>query len=338
MEAKKTKFLDVLGRPNTQLIVPIFQRVYSWNKRQCEDLIDDVVAATQSESEHFLGTFLYSSEADSWRGYERLQIIDGQQRVTTVMLMLLALVRHLRENDSTLEGGISADDIANKFLFVGKKASVKLLLTSIDCDMLEYLVGLAPEPEDTSSRLKECLELFASMIGSNGIDLNAFWDGLNKLQVITIELSGEDSPQLVFESLNSRGKRLAIDDLVRNALLMQAEQGTVHIELYENLWEPMEDAVNEIDDIGMDSVIMCWLASQHDDVHVSSQDEIYSIFRDTLSADYDGSYEALLSNLKTYCFSFTNNEPLRNDAIKLMERWRAGKPKKIISELKMFGD
>lgn len=338
MEAKEIKFLDLLGKPNTQFIVPVFQRVYSWDTRQCEDLVDDIATAAASKSEHFLGPFLYSLAADSWGNCERLQIIDGQQRMTTVTLMLLAVARHLRETKSTLEDGTSATDLAKRFLFANDETSAKLLLTSIDRDMLEYLVGAAPEPEDTASRLKDCLELFESKIGDDGIDLNTFWDGLNKLQVISIELSGEDSPQLVFESLNSKGKRLAIDDLVRNALLMQTEQDATHTGLYKTLWAPMEDAISEIDNIGMDSVIMCWLASEHDDVHIKSEDEMYAVFRDTLSVDYDKSYEALLSDLKTYCFSFIHDEQLRTDAMKLMERWRAGKPKKIISELKMFGD
>lgn len=338
MQAQEIKFLDLLGRPNSQFIVPIFQRVYSWNKRQCEELANDVLAAATSGTDHFLGTFLYTQEADSWNGYERLQIVDGQQRMTTVTLMVLALVRYLRDHDSTLDDGINAHDLSNGFLYTDDETSAKLLLTSIDRDMLEYLIGLAPEPEDTASRLQDCLAYFESRITSRNIDPNLFWRGLKKLLVISIELSGEDSPQLVFESLNSKGKRLAIDDLVRNTLLMHTRQNTAHVGLYRDSWEPMENAVEEIDTVEMNSIILCWLADQHRDTHVSSEDEIYSLFRESLATRYNGSYEMLLTNLKTYCFSLLSNEHKRADAMKQMERWRAGKPKKIISELKLFGD
>lgn len=344
MEAKQIKFLDILGKEKSQFIVPVFQRVYSWSTTQCADLSHDMVDAAKQGKEHFLGTFLYSPETDSWGGIERLQIIDGQQRITTITLMLLALAQHLQEKKLILDDGTDADSIFRDYLFTDKKQEAKLLLTSVDREMLEYLTGATLEPEDTASRLKECLEFFLAELNSASIDLNMYWKGLNSLSIISIELSGEDEPQLVFESLNSKGKRLAIDDLVRNALLMHVEQSESnpesagHYALYRNVWESMEDVVSEFEKFGLDDVIMCWLADKNRDACVKSEDEIFTIFRKTLAESYGGSYEALLSNLGSYCFLIVKDKQKRIEAMKFAELWRAGKPRKIISEMKLFGD
>ena len=112
MKIEQKKFLDVLGTPDMRFTIPVFQRVYSWTARQCEDLWDDVMRAGESGEEHFMGMLLYSHETDSWHSAEQLSVIDGQQRMTTLPLLLTALRGYLMQPLGAQKGQeLGLDDV-----------------------------------------------------------------------------------------------------------------------------------------------------------------------------------------------------------------------------------
>ena len=342
MKAQEESFLDILGRPDTQFIVPIFQRVYSWKPKECEELFEDILKAGSTGGSHFIGTFLYSPCAHFDDAIKTFQIIDGQQRATTFTLMLLAYTQWLRGTDE--RGRQKADMIVNTYLTCKDSADganavePKLLLTSIDSDMLSYLLGLEDKPADISARLQENLDTFKKLIGGSGFDGDAFWRGCELLHVISIELEGNDSPQEVFESLNSKGKRLAVEDLIRNSILSGDMADEDMRMLYEDRWLPLEEMVEKAPGVEMEDILCSWIASNHKDVYLDSKSEVYPLFKSDVKHRFKGDYRKMIANLKPYATMFVNDEQWRRDRLYELDRWLQGKPRNLISERKIFGD
>ena len=102
MQTSNALLLDIVGASRTRFVIPPYQRAYSWKRRQCEELWLDIFRAARSASQHFVGTLLYAPERNDENGNARFSIVDGQQRTTTVSLILVALVRHLKNTGITL--------------------------------------------------------------------------------------------------------------------------------------------------------------------------------------------------------------------------------------------
>jgi uncharacterized protein with ParB-like and HNH nuclease domain/predicted transport protein len=170
-----------------------------------------------------------------------LLVIDGQQRLTTVSLLLEALARHLGETEPV--DGFSAKKIRSYYLLNPLEAGereFKLLLTQTDRDTLVALVQQKPLPAEHSVRIKRNFEFFDERVMGLGSDLGVLCSGLNKLVIVDLALSREqDNPQLIFESMNSTGRELSQADLIRNFVLMDLEP-THQTALYTDHWRPME--------------------------------------------------------------------------------------------------
>lgn len=150
MLTEQRMFLDVLGSRNTQYTIPVFQRVYSWSKDQCDELWGDILRAGRTSNTHFMGTLLYSVDSDDSGGVTRLSVIDGQQRTATLTLLLAAFERHLRKT-GTVIGHIDADFVRDNLLFVGDEH--KLVLSRTDRKTLFAILDDAPMPELVSERV-----------------------------------------------------------------------------------------------------------------------------------------------------------------------------------------
>lgn len=348
MKARNASFLDVLGRPNTQFVIPVFQRVYSWRKQDCLELLNDAMSAGSSNREHFVGTFLCAaanegegeSEGSELQGEHEgprfLQIIDGQQRATTLTLMLIALAKRLTSLGE--EGARQAAELEEGCLLCDAGRQPKILLSSIDAETLSHLLGLCDMPADEASRLRENLELFEAEMARPGFDARALLRGCKLLRVIEIELSAADAPQEVFESLNSKGKRLAVDDLVRNAVLASTQDPLEARRLYEESWLPVETQLEASPEANMDDLLCSWMASRHQDVYLDSKSEVYPLFKKDLEKRYGGSFKRLLNDLAVYAGRFASDAQWRRQQLLETDRWLQGKPRSLISERKMFGD
>ncbi len=249
MKATEAKLLDFLKK-SPQFIIPIYQRTYSWTESECQQLWDDILRTGQDDRihAHFVGSIVYIEKGlYQVSSQSPLLVIDGQQRLTTVTLVLEALARALPEGVEPVDG-FSAKKLRNYYLLnpleEGERA-YKLLLTQTDKQTLLALLDQKPSPEPCSLRLKENFEFFEKRLASLGDELAPLCKGLAKLMVVDIALSrDQDNPQLIFESMNSTGKELSQADLIRNFVLMGLEPDH-QTRLYEDHWRPMELAFGQ---------------------------------------------------------------------------------------------
>ena len=263
MEAHDTDFLELLDG-NKQFAVPIFQRRYSWEKKHCEKLWDDVLSLGQSSTSqfHFIGSIVYiDPKVNNASKVRELQVIDGQQRLTTLTLLLAALSRAVEGQNVDI--GITPEELSDYYLNVRRKDELryKQLLTQHDKDTLiqlldennkewfrivdqgekgtmVQLVGDEELPTNAAPRLVENYRLFEGKL--KRADLKAVYVGIQRLRIVDIVLDRpDDNPQLIFESLNSTGLELSQADLIRNYVLM-GQEPSFQNRLYETYWLPME--------------------------------------------------------------------------------------------------
>ena len=235
-EANLLRFLD----STKQFILPIFQRRYSWEKRHCEQLWDDVLRVGENEDipSHFLGSIV--SIGDGSPTVPKFLVIDGQQRLTTLALLLSTLGRAIEAKNVDIR--IDRSRLEGYYLFNDREEGelrYKQLLTPHDKDTLIQLLEDG-EASDNTSLLVKNYQFFEDKL--KHVDLEMMYKGIQKLMIVDIALdTRSDNPQLIFESLNSTGLSLSQADLIRNYVLMGQEPSTQN-RLYEIYWYPMEQS------------------------------------------------------------------------------------------------
>ncbi|GAA7201593.1 DUF262 and DUF1524 domain-containing protein [Helicobacter pylori] len=243
MDAKATTLLKFIeDNQKNQLVIPIYQRVYSWEKKQCQQLWDDIikVGGDDKMDGHFIGSILYVLDGNK-HSDNVLLIIDGQQRLTTITLLLTALRNHLSDEAKRKE-------IENYYLINSDKDDDKkfrLILSESDRSTLLYLIDKdRRKPSEPSLKIVENFKLFEEWV-SNTDKLETIFKGLEKLMIVEIALvKGKDDPQLIFESMNSKGIELTQTDLIRNYIIMETEiekqEG-----FYNKYWRAMEEGFKQ---------------------------------------------------------------------------------------------
>ena len=237
---------------NSRFIVPIYQRPYSWRNEHCKQLWDDIVAcATGKRDKHFFGSTVRVPDASG------MIVIDGQQRITTVSLLMLAIRAALVSGEKTAaRGGSTKDWVLNEFLlercYPPRMDALKLLLVHGDADAYASLMENPKTAPDCN--LRKNYEFFLGCVREAKFSINELLDGIEKLTVIDISIDPADNPQLVFESINSTGLDLTEGDKVRNFILMGLtnEQQAAY---YEKYWKKIETLVRrdseDTDSVGL---------------------------------------------------------------------------------------
>jgi uncharacterized protein with ParB-like and HNH nuclease domain/predicted transport protein len=246
MKATEVNFLKFLKQPN-QFVIPIYQRTYSWTLKQCQQLWQDILRAAEDEvSGHFIGSVVYI-EGGLYQvaSVPQLLVIDGQQRLTTLSLLLTAFAKVAEESGIQLE--TTRKKIESYFLFNNEEDGedrYKLLLTQGDRETFIRLIEDRELPSDPSKRILENYQYFENQLRKDA-DLSSIYRGISKLIIVNISLERDrDNPQLIFESLNSTGLDLSQADLIRNYVLMglaPKEQEKV----YKHYWYPMEQLFDQ---------------------------------------------------------------------------------------------
>ncbi len=279
-EANYLKFLE--GRK--QFIIPIYQRTYSWTLKQCQQLWHDITraAADETVSGHFIGSVVYI-ERGLYQStpVTQLLVIDGQQRLTTLSILLAALGKAIEASGDKLE--ISRKQIKNYYLFNNDEegeARYKLLLSQSDKETFIRLIEERELPTLPSGRIVENYKFFESQIRKQEIDLNRLYQGISKLIVVDIALDRDrDNPQLIFESLNSTGLDLSQADLIRNYVLMGLEPKE-QAEIYNDYWYPMEQSFEQASSNDLfDRFIRDYLTIKSKSGAIPNIRDVYSSFK-----------------------------------------------------------
>jgi len=245
MQAHNSTIEEFLSTPRTIFVVPVYQRNYDWLDNNCEQLFSDLVESVRKNREHFVGTICFKNTT----AHEK-SIIDGQQRLTSITLMLRALQEVTKDEDIKRE--ISDDYLMNKGHSIDSDyLKVKLHLNDRDDEIFRVILyndeNMAKNKLDSiqkDSRVFQNYKLFIKLITeylSKKGNEEDILEALNRFTIIELEIQNEN-PQEIFESLNSTGLDLTNVDLLRNYLLMQfphAEQ----TDLYKEYWSPIEDYV-----------------------------------------------------------------------------------------------
>ena len=248
MKASEAKFIEFL-RKSRQFVIPIYQRTYSWKERECRQLWDDILRTGSDDAiaAHFVGSIVYIEQGIfQVISPSPLLVIDGQQRLTSVMLILEALAR--RVGDGEPVDGFSARKLRDYYLLnplEDGERGFKLLLTQTDKQSLLALMQQQSQPAEPSLRITQNFAFFEERVQAVGADLTTLCKGLAKLMIVDIALSrDQDNPQLIFESMNSTGRALSQADLIRNFILMGLAPAQ-QTRLYETHWRPMEVAFGQ---------------------------------------------------------------------------------------------
>lgn len=302
MKATEAKLLDFLKK-SPQFLIPIYQRTYSWGERECSQLWDDVLRAGRNDniSAHFVGSIVYVEKGlYQISNQSPLLVIDGQQRLTTVTLLMEALARSLGDNEPL--DGFSAKKLRNYYLLnplEDGERRYKVVLSQTDKASLMALMDSQPEPKDVSIRVMENFELFTSKLKSASNEIVAVCKGLAKLIIVDISLNrDQDNPQLIFESLNSTGRELSQADLIRNFILMGLEP-QLQTRLYEQYWRPMEvDFGQEAYPTYFDGFMRHYLTVKTGDI--PNLNQVYEAFK-TYSRSTNGPViDDLVSDIRTF--------------------------------------
>ncbi|GAA9362079.1 DUF262 and DUF1524 domain-containing protein [Helicobacter pylori] len=297
MKADVTPLLKFIeDNQKNQLVIPIYQRVYSWEKEQCKQLWDDIVKTGGSDQieGHFIGSILYVLDGIT-HSNNILLIIDGQQRLTTITLLLTALRNHLSDE-------VKRKEIEDHYLINSDKDGDKkfrLILSESDKDTLLSLIDKdRRKPSEPSSKIVENFKLFEEWV-SNTNELETIFKGLEKLMIVEIALEkGKDDPQLIFESMNSKGMELTQTDLIRNYIIMETEiekrEG-----FYNKYWRAMEEGFKQ-NKKWFDRFVRHYLTIKTKIPNIS---KVYVALKDYQQKEGIG-IEDLLKDLQKYCGYF----------------------------------
>ncbi len=303
MKADATTLLKFFEQnQNNQFVIPIYQRLYSWEKEQCEQLWDDIIeiGGNDKMNGHFIGSILYVRDDNTHSS--PLLIIDGQQRLTTITLLFIALRNHLSDEVKILEK-FSREKIESYLINSDKDGDkkFKLILSEPDRDTLLSLIDEnRGKPSEPSLKIMENFKLFEKWIRKNTDKLETIFKGLEKLMIVWIALKKEkDDPQLIFESMNSKGIELTQTDLIRNYIIMETEiekqEG-----FYNQYWRAMEEDFKQNETL-FNQFVRHYLTIKTKEI--PNINKVYEALKDYRQKEGIG-IEALLQDLQKYCGYF----------------------------------
>jgi uncharacterized protein with ParB-like and HNH nuclease domain len=309
MESKVVTLHEILS-PTLQMIVPIFQREYSWQKDQIETLWDDIIKIYNSTVEndkttHFLGSIVRLETSPIATGTTKFYLIDGQQRIITLMI-LLACIGNVSKNDDNLVGEIeyllnSKNKEESEFKLVPSKSDEE--------DFRKIIQGIYKEKVDGLSSLKVPFNFFTNKLTEN---LEFFIDHrrlkeivINNLIIVSIDIDKDENPYLIFESLNAKGTPLTQADLIRNYIFMKIDDEGKQKELYKKYWYPME-TLKKIripsGSDGLDEFFRTYSCREGKFVKIK---RTYADLKDELKLDTEKSVEKELEELHQYSEYFS---------------------------------
>lgn len=325
--------LNKLLNTSRQFIVPIFQRNYSWQKSQYEQLWFDILRASKfkEKQNHFIGSIVYIDMGTPAGRPQQLLLIDGQQRLTTISILLCAIKDYVQKFNLETKL-INLAKIKNQFLYNSDEIDedrYKLLLNVQDKETYIKLIdNTIFTVNKLATNIIKCYEFFyeriEDFIKQHG-QIDEIYAGIFKLSLVSISLDKDsDNPQMIFESMNSTGKDLSQTDLLRNYLLMDLtpEKQT---RLYKTYWKPMEELFGEDiykNDLNkFDYFIRDFLTLKSDTGHICKINNVYENFK-RYYLDNNCEKFAVLKDLFTYAKYYACIDLLQENDDELKLYWQ----------------
>jgi uncharacterized protein with ParB-like and HNH nuclease domain len=247
MKANET-IIQPLIEGTKQFVIPLFQRTYSWSNQQWSQLWEDILDIRYSDEQksHFIGSVVSMSVESAPHEVQQYLVIDGQQRLTTITI-LLTVIRDLARTSGDTDLLGLAEEIHESLLvnkFKTGNSHFKLLPTQVDRDVHKSLIN-AEEIKENKQNIKQAYDYFMRKVNNTDIELSELKSLVSsRLSLVSIVLESDDNPYLVFESLNAKGRPLTQADLIRNFFFMRIKR-EMHEEIYQKYWKPMQDSFSD---------------------------------------------------------------------------------------------
>jgi uncharacterized protein with ParB-like and HNH nuclease domain len=300
MKANETKVDKFLATNETTFAIPVYQRNYDWTLTQCKQLLHDIIETGKNDktNAHFIGSIVYvHDDVYTASGLTELTIIDGQQRLTTITLIYIALYRLAKKLDNQmLVNRIHKTYLINEFAPEAEK--LKLKPTENNKEALRHILNSTDGEEFKGySKIIENFEYFRSAITSENFE--TVQRGLSKLIFVDIALDRQkDNPQRIFESLNSTGLELSQADLIRNYILMGLSR-TNQEKIYKSYWEVIEKNAKDetLNKTRVSEFIRDYLTLKNKEI--PNKGDVYVTFKANYPTTTVDELEEILSELKS---------------------------------------
>lgn len=295
MRVKESTVNDFFALTSTIFSIPVYQRNYTWEEENCEKLLQDIVGISQNKKTHFMGSITYIlhhiDDEKSLRQLQEFVIIDGQQRITTIMLLLKAIETKIPNEEVKKE----IDGLLN---LSGQKLRLKPIKS--DKEAFDLVMQNRSHEIQGVSHIRNNYKFFTKELDnyiSKGYRIEEIYGAFLRLKIVAIGLElGEDDPQVVFESINATGVQLKGLDLIRNYLMM-GENSDNQNRLYNTYWVPLEDWLGEKD---LNDFIKTYLRIYLEKKLSEGEREVYYALKDHHRDNFSDDIQGLMSDMREY--------------------------------------
>ncbi|WRF61553.1 DUF262 domain-containing protein [Helicobacter pylori] len=296
MKATQSTINDFFALTGTTFSIPVYQRNYTWEEENCEKLLQDIISISQNKKTHFMGSITYIlhhiDDEKSLRQLQEFVIIDGQQRITTLMLLLKAIETKIPNEEVKKE----IDGLLN---LSGQKLRLKPIKS--DKEAFDLVMQNRSHEIQGVSHIRNNYKFFTkeldNYISKEGYRIEEIYGAFLRLKIVAIGLElGEDDPQVVFESINATGVQLKGLDLIRNYLMM-GENSDNQNHLYNTYWIPLEDWLGERD---LNDFIKTYLRIYLERKLSEGEREVYYALKDHHRENFPNDIQGLMSDMREY--------------------------------------
>ncbi|WRB78904.1 DUF262 domain-containing protein [Helicobacter pylori] len=295
MKATQSTINDFFALTGTIFSIPVYQRNYTWEEENCEKLLQDIVSISQNKKTHFMGSITYIlhliDDEKSLRQLQEFVIIDGQQRVTTIMLLLKAIETKIQNEGIKKE----IDSLLN---LSGQRLRLKPIKS--DKEAFDLVMQNRSHELQGVSHIRNNYKFFTKELEhyiSKGYRIEEIYGAFLRLKIVAIGLElGEDDPQVVFESINATGVQLKGLDLIRNYLMM-GENSENQKHLYDTYWVPLENWLGEKD---LNDFIKTYLRIYFEDKVKEGEREVYYTLKAHHRDNFPNDIQGLMSDMREY--------------------------------------
>ncbi|GAA9663457.1 DUF262 domain-containing protein [Helicobacter pylori] len=295
MTARESTVNNFFALTGTIFSIHVYQRNYTWGEENCEKLLQDIISISQNKKTHFMGSITYIlhhiDDEKSLRQLQEFVIIDGQQRVTTIMLLLKAIETKIQNE------GIKKE-IGNLLNLSGQRLRLKPIKS--DKEAFDLVMQNRSHEIQGVSHIRNNYKFFTKELEhyiSKGYRIEEIYGAFLRLKIVAIGLElGEDDPQVVFESINATGVQLKGLDLIRNYLMM-GENSDNQNRLYSTYWVPLENWLGERD---LNDFIKTYLRIYFEDKVKEGEREVYYTLKAHHRDNFPNDIQGLMSDMREY--------------------------------------